>query len=58
MERRVKQLIKQNNFNIDTNGLHIVTYNCTNFTTDGDKFEFIKTYLHSTSAVTDTEMCL
>ena len=27
---------------MDTNGLHIVTYNCKNFTTDGDKFEFIK----------------
>ena len=27
---------------MDTNGLHIVTCNCMNFTTDGDKFEFIK----------------
>ena len=27
---------------MDTNGLHIVTYNCKNFRTDGDKFEFIK----------------
>ena len=27
---------------MDTNGLHIVTYKCTHFTTDGDKLEFIK----------------
>ena len=30
---------------MDTNGLHIVTYNCKNCTTDGDKFEFIKLFL-------------
>ena len=27
---------------MDINRLHIVTYNCKNFTTDGDTFEFIK----------------
>ena len=40
--RLITALIKQNYFNMDTNGLHIVIYNCKNFTTDGDKFEFIK----------------
>ena len=38
----LKELIKQNNFNMDTNGLHIATYNCKNVTTDGDTFKFIK----------------
>ena len=41
--RRWRDLKTITNFlNMDTNGLHIVTYNSKNFTTDGDKFEFLK----------------